>query len=162
MKTLCMCLSLLFASVTATAQDLDYLKAQDTIYIILKDINGNVTKRENFNTFRMESWGNDKVSDYKIIDSQNRIIGIEVLKNMNYPGNFIVTRRNKFFKKNKNKIITLDFIKQYEPKHLFIDVLGTFHSKKVFYVIDEESINRKDKEIILRKTSIVPVFYTEM
>jgi hypothetical protein len=152
----------LLISFSSVAQDLEYLKAQDTIYIILKDINGNVTKRENFNTFRMESWGNDKVSDYKIIDSQNRIIGIEVLKNMNYPGNFIVTRRKKFFKKNKNKIITLDFIKKYEPKHLFIDVLGTFHSKKIFYVIDEESINRKDKEIILRKTSIVPVFYTEM
>jgi hypothetical protein len=163
MKRLYIYLLVLFASLQAAAQDLDYLKSQDTIYLVLKNIESGSSGREIYEKFSLVYGANKSLTEYQIIDSLNRTIFISIEKNTEaVPNKNFTVKRKKFLKKNKENILTFDYIKQFNPKHLFIDILGTFHSKKIFYVIDEESINRKDKEIILRKTSIVPVFYTEM
>ena len=152
-------------SASIYAQNLEHLKSQDTLYFVLKELNGNITVRDTFKKFKMESFGNDKITEYQIIDSLNRVIYISVPKDIIKPlsDKQIVVKRKKFIRKNKEQIITLEFIKQFNPEDLFIGYLDVSVKRKgkVIYVIDEESLKKKDNEIILRKAFIVPVSYAQ-
>jgi hypothetical protein len=153
----------LLISFSSKAQDLEYLKAQDTIYLVLKNIESVSSGREIYEQFSLVYGANKSLTEYQIIDSLNRTIFISIEKNTKaVPNKNFTVKRKKFLKKNKENILTFDYIKQFNPKHLFIDVLGTFHNKKVFFVIDEESIKKKHKTLTLQRTAITPISYTEM
>ena len=91
-------LLILLLSCNLFAQDVDYLKSQDTLYFVLKELNGNITVRDTFKKFKMESFGNDKITEYQIIDSLNRVIYISVPKDIIKPlsDKQIVVKRKKF------------------------------------------------------------------
>jgi hypothetical protein len=163
MKKAYIILFLLSVVFSSTAQDLEHLKSQDTIYLVLKNIKSGSSGSEVYDKFSLVYGANKSLAEYQIIDSLNRTIFIRVEKNTEaVPNNSLTVKRKKFLKKNKENILTFDYIKQFNPKYLFIDILGTFHNKKVFYVIDEESIKKKHKTLTLQRTSITPVSYTEM
>lgn len=153
----------LLISFSSVAQDLEYLKSQDTIYLVLKNIKSGSSGSEVYEKFSLVYGANKSLAEYQIIDSLNRTIFIRVEKNTEaVPNKSLTVKRKEFLKKNKENFLTFDYIKQFNPKHLFIDVLGTFHNKKVFFVVDEESIKKKRKTLTLQRTAITPVFYTEM
>lgn len=163
MKKAYIILFILCVVFSSTAQDLNYLKSQDTIYLVLKNIESGSSGREIYEKFSLVYGANKSLTEYQIIDSLNRTIFISVEKNTEaVPNKNLTVKRKKFLKKNKENILTFDYTKQFNPKHLFIDVLDTFHNKKVFFVIDEESIKKKHKTLTLQRTSITPVSYTEM
>jgi len=158
-------LFILLFSCNLFAQDVDFLKSQDTVYIVLKDMNEFTFKKQEFKKFNFESEGNGKLNQYNLIDSINRRISIIVPKDIKEPvsDRSINVKRKKFLKKNNARIITLDFIKQYYPDELFFNYLGLTTTKmhKVIYIIDEDSYNRKDRNLSLRKAFIEAWSYSE-
>lgn len=163
MKKAFILLLLLCLAFNGKAQDLEYLKGQDTIYLVLKNIKSGSSGSEVYDKFSLVYGANKSLAEYQIIDSLNRTIFITVEKSTEaIPNKNLIVKRKKFLKKHKENILTFDYIKQFNPKYLFIDVLGTFHNKKVFFVVDEESIKKKHKTLTLQRTSITPVSYTEM
>ena len=162
MKTII--LFILFAT-PVLSQDLNYLKSQDTVYIVLKDMKEFAFKKLEFKKFNFESEGNGKLNQYNLIDSINRRISIIVPKDIKEPvsDRSINVKRKKILKKNNARIITLDFIKQYYPDELFFNYLGLTTTKmhKVIYIIDEDSYNRKDRNLSLRKAFIEAWSYSE-
>lgn len=163
MRLLYTYLFFLLSSFSSTAQDLDNLKSLDTIYLVLKNIKPGSSGSEVYDRFSLVYGANKSLAEYQIIDSLNRTIFIRVEKNTEaVPNKNFTVKRKKFLEKNKENILTFDYIKQFTPKHLFIDVLGTFHNKKVFFVVDEESIKKKRKTLTLQRTAITPISYTEM
>ena len=166
MKIIIKTLILLLLTFNLYSQNLDYLKSQDTLFIALTKIENNNTERSAFKKFTYESFGNEKTNEYKFTDSIGRHIYIQTYNgNLNdiNPNNKII-KRKEFLKKNKDRIITLNFIKQYYPDQLFIGYLGvtTFSlGTKVIYIIDENSLKRKDRKITLRRAYCTGVSYAQ-
>lgn len=70
----------------------------------------------------------------------------------------VSVKRKKFLKKNKERILSFDFIRKHKIENLFMGYLGASpysQSRKIIYVIDEKSLKRKDKNITLWKAQIV-------
>lgn len=147
-------LLLLIVVFSSNAQDLDYLKSQDTIYLVLEDHNEMVTKttRKAFKHFNWEASSHSKRSEYILKDSLNRVIMIMANKNATNPDKKnmpITVNRKVFLRKNKKQILNLEFLSRYNPEELFFNYLGGVRgsaAKKVFYIIDEESIKKKNKK----------------
>ncbi|PHK25269.1 hypothetical protein VF12_37015 [Nostoc linckia z15] len=72
------CLLLILSVVRIHAQSLDYLKEQDTLYLLLDDYDTENTTlmREHFKKFDWEISANSKISRYSITDSLRRVITI--------------------------------------------------------------------------------------
>lgn len=153
---------LLLFSVNLFSQDLNFLKSQDTIYIILKEIRGNSTQK--FETFTLNCYGNDKMNEYNLLNKKGWPIVIRTSNASNSStkdGNVALkVKRKEFFKKNKNRIIDLKFIEKIVPETLFIYYLDVLHFTKVFYVINENDL--KKRKIVLKKALVVAVGYTQM
>lgn len=148
-----------------SAQDLEYLKSQDTIYLAFEELNNKSIIDKNFHYFDWEAFGNEILSEYTIKEKDSsRIIFIRVPK-IESEHSFITVDRKRFLKKNKNKILRLDFIKRYEPKYLFFSYLGArtyAPSSKVIYFIDEKSLKNKTRKIVLKKAIVLTFGYTKI
>ncbi|WP_116788191.1 hypothetical protein [Flavobacterium psychrotrophum] len=152
---------LLIVSLKLSAQNLDYLKSQDTIYISLPKMFSETPSHIKYNKFDIAIDSNGFVTQYVFTDkdSVGKLIEISIRLNPkivkdNFP---IEVNRKMFLKTYKKQILNLDIIKQYRNREFFFGYLGARSyapSKKVIYVIDEESLKRKDKNIILRKAEL--------
>lgn len=156
-------LFLLLFSLQLFAQDLNYLKSQDTIYIILKEIEGNTTNK--FDDFTFNCFGNDKFNEYNFVNKKGRPIVIQTMNRpsnppINYINNNIRVNRKRFFKQNKDRIINFEFIRKMVPETLFIYYLDVINQRKTFYLFNEDDLNKR--KIYLKKASVIAVGYTEM
>lgn len=77
----------------------------------------------------------------------------------------ITVNRKAFLRKNKKQILNLEFLSRYNPEELFFNYLGGVRGSaatKVFYVIDEESLKRKERKIKLQRAWVVNFGYTNI
>ncbi|MFP9113074.1 hypothetical protein ACLI1A_03985 [Flavobacterium sp. RHBU_3] len=117
----------------------------------------------------IEMSGNVYLNEYKFVEHEKfkRFVSAEIYDSIPggklNPNNITVTRK-KFLRKNKKRIMTEDFISRFSPKELFFGYLGVTTTKthKVIYIIDEESLKRKDKHIVLRKATVLGWTYTQI
>lgn len=157
---------LLIISFKLSAQDLEYLKFKDTIYLALPKLYNESETILKYDKFELSINSNGAKTQYLFtdIDSVGQLIEISVRLNPkkfkeNLPLEVI---RKKFLKIYKKQILNLDIIKQYRNREFFFGYLGArgyAPSKKVIYVIDEESLKSNDKKIILRKAELNTVGY---
>lgn len=158
-KTLIIALLISFSSI---AQDLDYIKSEDTLYLVMPKFGKHTPSAELFENFNLLASSNGFQTQYYLEDrdtlSQKVVITIRENPTMPIEGLPVSVKRKKFLKKNKKRILSFDFIKKYKIENLFmgyLDASPSRQSRKIIYVIDEESLKRKDKNIILRKADIV-------
>lgn len=77
----------------------------------------------------------------------------------------ITVNRKAFLRKNKRQILNLEFLSRYNAEELFFNYLGGVRGSaatKVFYVIDEESLKRKERKIKLQRAWVVNFGYTNI
>ncbi|MFP9115797.1 hypothetical protein ACLI1A_17785 [Flavobacterium sp. RHBU_3] len=167
MKTIIFLLSLI--PCISYTQDLDYLKRQDTIFIVVEKPEKLNSTNDSFQKFNFTTASNGEIAEYiyQEKDAPNQIIIIRVKENPTTPVSDlnIKTNRKKFLKENHEKVVDQEFIQNFTPGEFFFNYLGLTASaplKKVVYIIDENSLKRKDKNIILRKASIVAIGYIRM
>lgn len=155
-------LILLAACFKLSAQNLDYLESQDTLYIAFDELDDKSVVKKTFENFYWEAFGDKTLSEYSIREKDSsRLIFIRVPNESLYNPSITVNRK-KFLKKNKDKILTLEFISRYYPKDLFFKYLGArtyAPSLKVIYFIDEKSLKQKNRKIVLKRANIITFGY---
>lgn len=157
---------LLIKSCVLCAQDLNYLGQQDTLYMIFKKPEKLNAVNEPYQKFNLLKSFNGELAEYGFedLDTINRFVFVMVRENPTVPLSDlnIEINRKKFLMENHNRIVDLNFIKNYTPRQFFFYGLGLNGNgplRKVVYVIDEEALQRKDKNIVLRKADIVALGY---
>jgi len=152
-------LLILLFSCNLFAQDVDFLKSQDTVYIVFKTPKNEVS--EKFKGFSINYITSKYKSQYYITDSIRGHIFVQTENDHNHDGKTknIICNRRKFLKKNQNKIITMDYIQQHGVAKVFIDILRG-SKKKTVYLIDKRSL--KKRKILLKKAAIAAVGYEEL
>lgn len=157
---------ILFFSFTCTAQDLDYLKSQDTIYVVLPSLHDTVPKKMKFRYSELYIASNKIITEYTFtdLDTFNHQVSALVRLNPAKPNSDLPVEVNKkkFFRKKKKQVVGLNFIGKYRNREFFFKYLGLKgygKGNKVIYIIEEESLKRKDKNIILRKADLVSFGY---
>jgi len=146
----------IFFSLNLYSQDIDYLKSQDTLYLLLEESDADLVLKQDSFTYRV--YGNNFEHQYFFTNPDKRIIFFSTFNSDQIPGksNMIVKRR-KFFKKNNDKIIDLKFITKHGLNVAFIDILrGT--KRKIVYVVNSKEI--KKRKITLKRTFIVDGSFT--
>lgn len=124
------------------SQDLDALKASDTIYI---NFNNDIFKKLKNLTFK--SLTNGDMNEYFIQANNSHEIVIKTYKKSFFTEkNFKICNLKKFKLFNKDKIITLEFIEKFGLFEIFLNQLN--YKKKKIFIIDE--INKKNRKIIKR------------
>ena len=101
-------LLILLLSCNLFAQDIDFVKSQDTLYIILAETHSMYT--EKFKDIDFYSTGNGSINEYMFKDSLNRSIVVRTQNNDKFPNRKvnIICNRRKFLKGNQNKIINVE------------------------------------------------------
>jgi len=152
-------LLILLLSCNLFAQDVDFLKSQDTLYIVFTTPKNLVS--EKFKGFSIKYVTSKYKNEHYINDSLRGQIYIQTENDYNHgrkTKNLICNRR-KFLKENQNKIITVDFIQQHGVAKVFIDIL-LGNKKKIVYLIDKRSL--KKRKILLKKAAFAAVGYEEL
>jgi len=141
---------IMICSLNLYSQDIDYLKSQDTLYLLLKESEPNLVIKQDDISYRV--YGNLYENQYHFTDKSKKTIYFITFQNDQIPGksNLVVNRR-KFFKKNKDNIIDFNFIAKHGLYISFIDILKGNMSKTI-YVINLDKI--RNKKITLKKTLI--------
>jgi hypothetical protein len=158
MKTL---LVFLLLSLNLYSQNIDYLKSQDTVYIVFKEIRTplgktTTTKFENIKLDRYidltfyNYWFTSLDTTYQTIAITTRIAN----------DNIVQVGKKKFLKEKSSNIVKVNFIDTTGLKDFFIDLLKVNRKSKVVYVIDEKSL--KKRKIVMRKAFIVDIGFAEM
>ena len=141
------------------SQDVDFLKSQDTLYIVFTTPKNLVS--EKFKGFSIKYVTSKYKNEYYISDSIRGQIYIQTENDYDHDRNTknLLCNRRKFLKENQNKIITMDFIQQHGVAKVFIDILRG-NKKKTVYLIDKRSL--KKRKIVLKKAAIAAVGYEEL
>ncbi|TRW21041.1 hypothetical protein FMM05_20725 [Flavobacterium zepuense] len=145
---------LLLFSLTAFSQELETLKHQDTIYLVLPETDGSISKE--YKTFTFSGAGNKKygAQGYTLSEpSGGRQIHLNTQNDTSpyFMKNNITVESRLFFAQHKDAVITLEFINKYGVAAVFFDTLQIKNMGKYkFYVINEASL--KDESIVLKAT----------
>ncbi|MFD2603698.1 hypothetical protein [Flavobacterium suzhouense] len=141
---------ILFLSFNLYSQNIDYLKSQDTLYLLLEESDADLNLKKDNIDFRV--YGNGFDNTYRFIDDQKRMISFITFNSNQIPGkDNLEVKRKDFLKKNKDKIIDFYFIAKHGLGIVFIDILRG-SKRKIVYVIDSKDI--KQRKIVLKKTLI--------
>ena len=131
------------------SQTLDEIKNLDTIYIYFKN-SSDLEKKETYKNMKVERFNRMcykfsldfyntiffNSSEYKDYDSYEK--GIK---------NDVVIVKKSFLRKNKNKIIDIDFFQKNGFKETFFLLYG-----KIIYLIDEEEI--KNRKVLIKQVQM--------
>lgn len=154
-------LFLLILSFKLLAQDLDYIKSQDTLYISLPQVQALHAKSLKYNYFDLSIDSNGLETQHVFTDKDT--VGQLILIIARLDAAVLVeVSRKKFLRKHKKQVLNMDVIKQYRNREFFFKYLGArgfAPSTKTIYIIDEESLKRKDKKIRLRKAVLITSGY---
>ncbi|PZR22967.1 MAG: hypothetical protein DI539_04085 [Flavobacterium psychrophilum] len=151
----------LFLSLNLYSQNIDYLKSQDTVYLVLKEVTTPIgrTISTKYNQIKLDRYIDLAFYNYwfSSLDKSHQTIAITTrIKN----DNLITLKRKKFLKEKSANIVKVDFIDSIGLKKFFIDLLQVNRKSKVVYIIDEKSFKRRN--VIMRKAFIVDVGFAEM
>ena len=135
-------LLILLLSCNLFAQDVDFLKYQDTVYIVFTTPKNLVS--EKFKGFSITYITSKYKNGYYITDSLRGQIFVQTENDYNHGRKTknIICNRRKFLKENQNKIITMDFIQQHGVANVFNDILRG-NKKKTIYLIDKRSLKKR-------------------
>ncbi|PHK25270.1 hypothetical protein VF12_37020 [Nostoc linckia z15] len=154
-------LALLLSILKLDAQNLDFIKSQDTLFIVGHCLTSVTTTKHTYAKLEMTRHSNGIVSVYILHDkdSVHRNIYMRVALSPKMPLEDlpITVNRKKFLRARKSEFIDFDTIGKYTIEEFFFKYLELDKyqlAKKNVYIIDEESLKRKDKKLVLRKTSI--------
>jgi len=140
----------MICSLNLYSQDIDYLKSQDTLFLLLEESDADLVLKQDSFTYRV--YGNGFENEYYFTTVDRRMIYFMTFQNDQIPERFnLEVNRREFFKKNKDKIIDFKFITKYGLRIPFIDILiGS--KRKIVYVINSKEIRKR--KITLKKTII--------
>lgn len=142
---------LLFFSLKLYSQDIDHLKSQDTLYLVLEESDKDLIIKDSDITYRV--YGTGFMNTYQFTQDDRRSIIFETFHTGHISGKSnLEVKRKDFFKKNIDKIIDFAFIKKLGLSLSFIDILVSTKRKTV-YVIDSKKLKRR--KITLKKTYII-------
>lgn len=141
------------------SQDIDCIKSQDTIYIVLTEHEAIATER--FSGFTIISSGNGSINEFVIKDSLKKSIIIRTQNDNKFPNKKIniICNRRKFLKANENKIININFFEKHGVGKIFIDILRSGR-KKIVFVIDKTELRKR--KITLKKAIVVQIGFEEL
>lgn len=169
MKRIAILIFLLSGVFSSTAQDLEYLKAQDTLYLVLPNVFTEKTINKKFEKFRLSIDCNGMTTYYTFTDidtvTQYVFIGVNLNRHKPDPELSKKVSRKELLRKHKKQILGLDVISKYRNQEFFFGYLGaraSVPSSKIIYVIDEESLKRKNKKIQLMKASLTTMGYLKI
>jgi hypothetical protein len=161
---------LLIIGFSSTAQDLNYLKSEDTLYLVMPSFYPEkpiVIKSEKYE-LAISSNGITTQYVFSDKDTLTHHVFIEIMLNRDKSKSVIpsiIVNRRQFFKNHKKQILDLDLISKYRNEEFFFSYLGASAfapSSKVIYIIDEESLKRKDKKIQLMRASLTTMGYLKI
>ena len=112
------------------SQNVDFLKSQDTLYIVFTTPKNEVS--EKFKGFSINYLTSKYKNQYYITDSLRGNIFVQTENDHNHDGKTknIICNSRKFLKENQNKIITMDFIQQHGVAKVFIESRGEIKRKQ--------------------------------
>jgi hypothetical protein len=146
---------ILFIATVSFSQDLEHLAKQDTVYIVLKNIDKNFSKQ--YMGFKYRSTVHTIFAEYQIIEPNGKQIIIHAPKAYQ----LFSVKRKEFFKKNKNNIINLKYIEKTGVVKVFIETFKLINpSRKIFYVFDERDL--KKTHMKLKKVDVVAAVYSKI
>ncbi|WP_159800474.1 hypothetical protein [Flavobacterium sp. MK4S-17] len=146
---------ILIANLNLYSQDLEHLAKQDTIYIVLKDIDKNYSKQ--YEGFKYRSTVYPKFSEFQLTGEDGIPIIIHAPKA--YP--VYSVKKKIFTHKNIFNIIDLEYIEKIGIAKLFAQTLGLINpSRKIFFVLDEEDL--KKKYVRLKKVEVIGVLFSKI
>lgn len=150
----------LFISLNLYSQDIDYLKSQDTIYIVLKGINTPVGEAtiQKFKKIELNQSQNGYLNTYEfsLLDNTYK----KIIINTENDKDVLRLKRKQFLKEKSAYIVNVDFIDSLGLKCFFIELLRVNRKSKVVYIIDEKSL--KKRNVVMRKAFIADIGFAEM
>jgi len=151
---------LLFITFNLYSQDIDYLKSQDTIYIVLKKINTplGITTMTKFQKFELNTFKDKAFNNYYFTSTDKQHQTIIITTDINENG--LKIKRKNFLRKKIDNIVTADFIDSIGIKYFFVDLLDVRLKGKVVFIIDEKSLSKRN--LILKKAFITDIGFAEM
>lgn len=147
---------LLFVSAGCYSQDIEYIKSLDTVYIYFKE--ADTAKLKNITFWRSQ---NEVVGEYRLADRNDSIKGrgISVQTHERHIRNIENVNRRKFLKKNKDKIIGLDFIDKHGVGNTSMTILRVWDRRPIYVIYEEEL---KKKKMFLRRAFFGYASYMQM
>lgn len=144
----------LFLSLNLYSQNIDYLKSQDTLYLILDAPKSSVITKNNNISYSKGT--NGYITIYKFQDKEHRSVILQTFNTDQGYGRYnFKVRTSKFLQKNKNSVVTTDFIDEHGLGEFFVGVIQ--HPKtKVIYIINLEDL--KKRKLIIKRASIIDNF----
>jgi len=148
-------------SLNLYSQDIDYLKSQDTVYLVLKEVTTPLGKTitTKYNHIKLDRYIDLVFYNYwfSSLDKSHQTIAITTrIKN----DNLVKLKRKQFLKEKSAHIVNVDFIDSLGLKYFFIELLRVNRKSKVVYIIDEKSL--KKRNVVMRKAFIVDIGFAEM
>lgn len=154
MKTLL----ILLLSFDLYSQNIDYLKSQDTLYLVLSVSDNPITVKKSNISYSVG--GNGITNIYNFNDSENGRISLQTFNNQQGYGVYSKkVRTSKFMKENKERIIDLDFIDKHGLGKVFVDIIQR-PNRKVIYIINSKDLDRR--KMIIKRTPIEDSYFSEM
>jgi hypothetical protein len=148
-------LLILFITTVSFSQDLEHLAKQDTVYIVLKNIDKNFSKQ--YEGFKYRSTVYAKFSEFQLTGENGIPIIIHAPKA--YP--IYSVKKKIFTHKNIFNIIDLEYIEKIGIAKLFAQTLGLINpSRRIFFVLDEEDL--KKKYVRLKKVEVIGVLFSKI
>lgn len=131
------------------AQDLEYLKSRDTVYIAVPKQD----KHQYSKFLYFCSWSSEqKHYEFRQPDGKHILILTIKDKETDPEKRNLTVQRKKFFKKHKNDIVDVNFIDKTGLFGFFMELLYSNDKRKIVYVIDKQDCT--GRELILRRAYI--------
>ncbi|MCG2612613.1 hypothetical protein LZZ90_13975 [Flavobacterium sp. SM15] len=138
----CILLFILISSCNLFAQDLEFIKSTDTIYLYFD-------KLEKYDDLHLIKKQNEFIENYTYQFPDAKALYFEVSLQKPYNSKPITISKD-FMDKNRNKIITIDILHKYN----FVEIQSALYKpKRIFYIIDKSDFKRK--KIILKKANYI-------
>jgi hypothetical protein len=143
MKNILCTIVILFTSITVYSQDLEFLKKMDTIYLEFK---GKKNEKKYSIQTRLKPNNFDEKAFILNLKNNKTTLNFEHVKYKNWEKKdanitSAIKKINKLFlKKNKNKIISTNFLDKYDYEEIVCEILT---NTKVIYIIDFSEKRKK-------------------
>ncbi|MFP5439539.1 MAG: hypothetical protein ACLGH8_17290 [Bacteroidia bacterium] len=139
------------------AQDLEYLKSRDTLYLAVPKQD----KHQYGKFLYFSSWNSEqKHYEFRQPDEKHILILTIKDKETNPEKRNLTVRRKKFLKKYKKDIVDVDFLNSTGLYTLFMEIVRGNGKKKIVYIIDEKECT--GKEFVLKRAYIAEFGFINM
>ncbi|TRW26669.1 hypothetical protein FMM05_04635 [Flavobacterium zepuense] len=150
----------IFIAFKSLAQDAEYIKTQDTLYLLLEETAQ--LKVQKFTKFTLQSSSSTSLNFYEFSEAPSKQLTIWTQEDGKFPDKKLnrIVKRKDFLKTNKSKIIDADFIDTIGVTDFLFTILKLNETKRVIYVLNKRDL--KKRKILLKKAKFSIVGYAEM